>query len=261
MNLSISHKDLDGTWCQLLLRKVVKDIQFIRHSYKNLDQCFDNIQYNRYDTVYISDLDTQDINLSSKNIMLFDHHYNNKTVNTIFDSDKSASKIIDDYYNINNDLTNYVNAFDIWDIDSKYFEYGFILNCWFWTKGDNMFFNRFSQNEDISDIITWYNDIHKVEVLEYFEKLEKKGLIIRGDNIILCFTDIHQHWISYLYDYNYTINTTSYGRIIVKSTKMDIPEITGFKGSKHTKVFQGSVLDSYDLIKTKEVVELLEGIE
>lgn len=265
MILSISHADLDGIWSQILLSKKHKNIQFLRTGYKDLEHKLNNISYSMYEKVIVSDLNLKDIYLKPNidNIMIFDHHYKpNYPCEIIFDDSISACMLIDNHYNINNEITKYVNAFDIWDRNSDYFENGFILNCYFWEKGINAFYNRFKQNENIEDIKKWFYNNHKQEVEQYFNKLEKKNLLVKGNDIIISFTDINQHWLGYLYDYKFIINATSYGRITVRTVNdIILPNLDGFKGTNHTKVFQGSVSDNYDLEKVKQVVEILEGIE
>lgn len=74
--LSISHNDLDGCVCQIILSHVFSDIKCINTSFYKIDQVLQGLNYDAYDYVFVTDIhpdDERNLYLSDK-IILLDHH-------------------------------------------------------------------------------------------------------------------------------------------------------------------------------------------
>jgi len=74
--LSVSHNDLDGSVCQIILGQVYNNITLINRSFYDIDKTLLDIDYSLYDHVIITDIHPNDhklINISDK-IILIDHH-------------------------------------------------------------------------------------------------------------------------------------------------------------------------------------------
>ncbi|MFA5484950.1 MAG: DHH family phosphoesterase [Candidatus Pacearchaeota archaeon] len=74
--LSISHYDLDGAGCQIVLANVFDNVTFISTSFYNIDEKLESIDYSKYDYVIITDVHPENKNLLylSDKIILIDHH-------------------------------------------------------------------------------------------------------------------------------------------------------------------------------------------
>lgn len=74
--LSISHNDLDGTVCQIILGNVFKNITFLNRSFYNIDKTLEDVNYSEYDFVFVTDIYPENESLldKSNNIILIDHH-------------------------------------------------------------------------------------------------------------------------------------------------------------------------------------------
>lgn len=127
--LSISHYDLDGMGCQIVLANVFTNISFINTSFYNLDEKLESLDYSKYDYVIVTDVHPENKNtiyLSDK-IILIDHHpsdmhdpKNNHYV--IHDKGKCATVLtkhfVEKLYNVKlselNEFVNLVNDYDMW---------------------------------------------------------------------------------------------------------------------------------------------------
>jgi oligoribonuclease NrnB/cAMP/cGMP phosphodiesterase (DHH superfamily) len=135
----------------------------------------------------------------------------------VLDTSKSASKLTSDFFGFNDTFVEAVNAFDIWDINSKYFKYGFMLNSLFWDYRPNSFIAQFkSMNKPNQKQLEDYQRI-KDKKDKHFETLKKKGLLLSSNGTLVSFTDKHLNWIQIDYpNEEFYINATSYGTINVR---------------------------------------------
>jgi len=154
----LSHIDLDGYSCQLISKRVFKDIEFYNSNYgeeigERLTQIVNSIkedkEYEKY-LVLVTDLNLsmqeaeflqKSLTQSDKDveILLLDHHKTGLEVSQKFDwyfldVKRSATKITYDYFKSSgkiDDLKSYVdfvNAYDIWlQEESENFEIGKVL--------------------------------------------------------------------------------------------------------------------------------------
>jgi oligoribonuclease NrnB/cAMP/cGMP phosphodiesterase (DHH superfamily) len=127
--LNISHSDLDGAGCSIILANVFKNIEFNFCQYYNIDRYMEVIDYSQYDFVIITDVHPEkeaSLDLSDK-IILIDHHqspYHNPAKNRYVISDKgvSATKLVmhwcEQMYDVSLShlymLMKYINDYDMW---------------------------------------------------------------------------------------------------------------------------------------------------
>ena len=74
--LSISHNDLDGVGCQILLGGIFKNIKYINVSYNTIDKELMNLEPDDFDYVFVTDISPkiQEVMDKFDNLILIDHH-------------------------------------------------------------------------------------------------------------------------------------------------------------------------------------------
>jgi len=135
--LSISHNDWDGVFSQIILGNVFPNISYLNASFYKIDSIMESIEYNRYDFVFLTDINLTDIKLLdlSDNIILLDHHEsaieanNPSKMHYVIPGQCAAKltlKFVEKYYKIKlNHLYDHcemVNDYDLWILknpDSK----------------------------------------------------------------------------------------------------------------------------------------------
>ncbi|HON83299.1 MAG TPA: hypothetical protein PLI22_04085 [Caldisericia bacterium] len=80
--LSISHNDLDGVVCQIILGQVYKNIHYINASFYKIDSILKEIHFDEYDYVFLTDIhpDEQENLYLSDKIIMIDHHKSAKNM-------------------------------------------------------------------------------------------------------------------------------------------------------------------------------------
>jgi hypothetical protein len=194
-----------------------------------------------YDEVYITDLSFTKKQLeflfyiAKRNpdvkFYFIDHHVNSALYVEIEDRPENLSIYVDldmsatiltwirlfyDHSSDNKALLDYVkkvNAYDIWDKDSEYFEAGYDLNDLFWSYGRRRFMFEFKENQTLTK--RQLEDIKNIkqEKASYFGVLESKGLISTKDDIVLSFSDKYIADLQVRYEGNFFVNATTYGKI------------------------------------------------
>jgi oligoribonuclease NrnB/cAMP/cGMP phosphodiesterase (DHH superfamily) len=129
--LSISHLDLDGAVCQIILGQVFNNIEYLSTSFYKMDSILKEINYNWYDHVILTDIHPDDYELLkiSPKIILLDHHesalsVNNPSLMHYVIPGKCAAvltkKFIEKYYNIKlshlDELVKLTNDYDMWEL-------------------------------------------------------------------------------------------------------------------------------------------------
>jgi len=241
--LSISHLDMDGYGCQIVLRKFYGEFQKMNTTYGNIKKyigILDEILTRTfYDIVYITDLSFSKEELKElyivankyKDTMFYyiDHHivdidYKRLITNNfklIITNKASATKLVYKYlskkYNIKDKeletFIDYINAYDIWlkDKEPNNFKIGFFLNEIFWNKGKNYFWSSYKDNFKIKNSDKDYYKSIIEQKNKLFQKLEKSKRIMKfDDRIFLIYLDKHQSFITIDYP-NYLVY------IIIKS--------------------------------------------
>ena len=76
--LSISHNDLDGVGCQILLGAIYKNITYVNTSYVEIDRRLLNLDENKYDFIFVTDIspNVKEVMDRYDNLILIDHHQN-----------------------------------------------------------------------------------------------------------------------------------------------------------------------------------------
>ena len=249
--LSLSHSDLDGIGCQIVLRAQFGEIRRMNISYGKIDEylnIIDDYCYRENPTkVFVTDLSFKyhHLELMSSiaekypNIKFYfiDHHpFEEKFRHlvlpnfTIVITDKaSATKLtyltIKSNYGLNNKeletFVNYVNAYDIWLDDTPEFKVGFVYNELFWSYKINYFWSKFKDNYKLrnSDKEKYKELIQKKNKL--FAKLEKSGRVMKFTNrILLIFLDDFQGHVTIDYpDFLSYVIIRSYGGVSVRLDK------------------------------------------
>jgi hypothetical protein len=244
--ISLSHNDLDGVSCQIIL---------LDHYLANTHQCnyggtLEQLRYlkkelHNYDVLLITDLILTSANYDyikqlsviypKLNIHWIDHHYQSleinisdiKYFNNIFlhlDTELCATKIL---YNLIKEFNNYseyvekINAFDLWLTDSIFFDGGMWYNTLFWNYKAKSYFNQFKKLQTRGGTIRQQKDYDKivVEKDKYFKDLESRGLVLSDDGITVVFGDLHQNWSQINYPSIFNIQVFSFGKIVVKISK------------------------------------------
>lgn len=249
--LSLSHNDLDGISCQILLKTHFRHTTFVSCNYSETLVRLKDIKrtLHEYDILVVTDLVIDDdiYNYISQLLTIFpklsiiwiDHHYKsietlnrtrNNVINTencklIFDIDKSASKLLSEELNISSKFIDAVNAFDVWDTNNKHFKLGMVYNSLFWSYKQRSFYSQFKSNQDLSQ--KHKEDFEKInkEKNKYFEELESKGLVLKNKNVTVIFGDLHQNWVQLQYPGTFTVQVFSFGKIVVKIDRA-VPEKT-----------------------------------
>jgi hypothetical protein len=188
MILNLTHTDLDGVSCGLLLKKFYKDnIETLFVNYNNIDEVLKN-NYHQYESIIFSDVTPSESALSSiKNvhITIIDHHRTSEKLRKYADTwkhdiDYSGTYLVLQYLenDCGFDLSEYhefvecVNDFDLWHHkraeSSK-------LNNLFYMIGIERFFNRFLNNPSIkfTEIEQFVIDIKEEDVERYIKATEK----------------------------------------------------------------------------------------
>lgn len=137
--LSLSHKDLDGVGCSIVLQNIYKNIEFKSLKYGEVDSFLKTVNFKNYDCVILTDISPEHIetfDLSDK-IFLLDHHetavkYHCPEKNRLINTKNSASVFVKEFFeklfNLDfyylNDLISIIDDFDLWKLQdprSKFF--------------------------------------------------------------------------------------------------------------------------------------------
>jgi len=255
--LSLSHIDLDGISCQIVLRNLYGDIRRMNTTYGKINEYLniieDYISRIEPDEVFITDLafkldQIERLNeIASKNentnFTFIDHHpfgeeykhLNRDNFKIIITDKASATKLTYFYLKKrypeieNKELSkyvDYVNAYDIWLKDEKEFKVGFVYNELFWSYKIEYFWSIFKDNyklrnkdkEKYKDILSKKNKL--------FNKLENSGRVMKFSNrILLIFLDDYQSFVTIDYpDFLFYVIVRSTGGISVRLNE----EITNY---------------------------------
>lgn len=127
--LSVSHFDLDGVVCQIILKAVFKNIDFINAKFGEVEKHLEKTNFDKYDWIILTDIHPDDSNILNKSnkIILLDHHEtatelnnpkNRRIVITTFCGAKLTKLFFEKYFKIDlsnfNKLIEYTNDYDMW---------------------------------------------------------------------------------------------------------------------------------------------------
>jgi len=196
--LNLSHFDLDGRGCSIVLKNVFKNIEFIPVKYGSVDETCRKIDFEKYDIVIMTDVSPESIeifNLSNK-FILIDHHDTSTHLNSEKDlrfviPGKSASILVKEFFetlfkidlSYLNKLCNIINNYDLWNTNEDW-DVSWSFNELYFKMYHHDFVNRFS-NGDIKmneDEIKYIKDRKKL-LREVYDNLN----IYELDSIKACF--------------------------------------------------------------------------
>jgi oligoribonuclease NrnB/cAMP/cGMP phosphodiesterase (DHH superfamily) len=253
--ISLSHIDLDGISCQLVLDQVYGNIKTYNCNYDKIPEYLDYIDDNcsefRPELVYITDLSFETkyaIKLAhiikdhpDTNFIYIDHHPYSDDLKNVFEkmkklpnfkyihSEKACAtkltyKYIDAKYKISTPvLEKYVesvNAYDIWLEDSAYFKVGFAYNELFFFYKLKSFFFEMRDSFHLKDKHKeQYRELVKKKN-EYFAKVKSNKLIFEDNNKLFIFADEYRSWITIDFpNFDYYVVATTYARMSVRISR------------------------------------------
>ncbi len=202
--LNISHCDLDGTVCQILLKQVFDNIEFINCQFYEIDDMLIKIvnKYN-YDFIILTDIHPEKEELLdiSDNIILIDHHksvinYHNPTKKRFivpkFCGAKLVKSFCEHYFDIDlsayNEMVKLTNDYDLWIHEfpkskqlNRIFWYYFHTEFRFRFANGNIDFTKDEQDYITKKEIEFQN---KIDNLKIYELDDVNGCLIKSDPFI-----------------------------------------------------------------------------
>jgi len=129
--LNITHVDLDGCGCSIVLGNVYKNITYIFSSFYNIDEKLEIINYDNYDYVILTDIypsERKYLKISDKIIMI-DHHpsdlHDPKRMRFVIPDKKVCATVLVKYfvekmYDIKlshlDKFATFINDYDVWNL-------------------------------------------------------------------------------------------------------------------------------------------------
>lgn len=131
--LSISHNDLDGVGCQILLGAIYKNITYMNLSYLDIDKRLLNLDETKYDFIFVTDISPNVVEVMDRfdNLILIDHHQtaeHNPKKNRFVKTTHSATYLTHHFLtrkygdSIMSKYTKFVtlvNDYDMWELNYK----------------------------------------------------------------------------------------------------------------------------------------------
>lgn len=158
--LNLSHNDMDGVSCTIVINNAFKNVTNINTSYDDLLGYLESINLASYDVVLITDLspdeETGDVIKKHDNIILLDHHESSLFLhspedNRFVDMNKSAT-MMTKYFceSVTGSSLSYlgrfvelVNIYDMWQEEHNDFDFSRELNTLYFSYFDRKFYSRF----------------------------------------------------------------------------------------------------------------------
>lgn len=227
--INLSHNDLDGAMCNVVLRSRYPDMETIHSNYNDIIenlQIIDESLSHLKKALFITDLNFNvpsflelaklAVHNPDLKIIYIDHHPYEDEVGEIFEKikklpnvtvvheiGKSATKLC--YETIRSDdkalgkIVDYTNAFDIWlrDSEPKNFKGGWFLNTMFWELKMSGFKANIIKSK--YEIPSFFKKMFKEIVAEkdaYIDKMIKRNTIIFDDENSVCIaiSDKYKAW-------------------------------------------------------------------
>lgn len=195
--LNLSHRDLDGAACSIVISNVFKNVEYISLKYGDVNNCLMNLDFTKYDAVIITDIspETEEVfNLSDK-IFLLDHHstglkFNCPERSRIVIEGKCAASLCKEFFenlfkidlSYLNEFCRIVNAYDTWV--HKFGDISWQYNELYFKYYDCDFRKRFSRGDTkLKDFEIEYVNERKKLLTEVYNNLD----IYELDSINACF--------------------------------------------------------------------------
>lgn len=194
--LNLSHRDLDGVACSVVISNVFKNVEYISLKYGDVNNCLMNLDFTKYDAVIITDISPETgevFNLSDK-IFLLDHHstgtrhHKPESCRIVIEGKCAASLVKEFFENLFkvdlsylNEFCNIVNDYDMWYMkDSR----SWTMNELYFKYYDCDFRKRFKSGDTkLKDFEIDYVNERKKLLTEVYNNLD----IYELDSINACF--------------------------------------------------------------------------
>ena len=157
----LTHFDLDGVSCDILLSKMFKFQKKYQCGYGKVIEHFEKGDFSGYESAIVSDICLTEgqykklLHEYNNKLLVIDHHPESKKIANIYDNRFSATALIfKNFYKqlkkiegINNFVAA-VDAYDLWrhKTHPDMFEVGYDLNTLFWVYGYWNFYDRFFES-------------------------------------------------------------------------------------------------------------------
>jgi oligoribonuclease NrnB/cAMP/cGMP phosphodiesterase (DHH superfamily) len=183
--LNISHMDFDGVVSQILLGNIFPNIYYITTSFGKVDGHIKNVDYSKWDHVFLTDIYPDDRNLLniSDKIILIDHHDTTGNVSNMskmhfVDKSKCAAATVkpwlETYFNVRmpylNDLVRLTNDYDMWQL--QYPESKMIAELFWYYKPDGFRNRFFSGNVTLNSQELAYISLKAEEYKKVYQNLD-----------------------------------------------------------------------------------------
>ena len=225
--ISITHNDLDGLGCQLVLKWVHQDVHYHSTSYNTLLNTLieleDLLKYDRSKTlIVISDLSVKDDEAKVLKRIVTDNpevkfiyadHHLRTTEMTIFlkklpknfidlyNTKMCSASILYYYYNIQmpklKENIDKINAYDMWLTESRFFKDGLVLNEIYESLGHNNFFNSISNYGNLTETITRKINKTNTKIENFINQIDSNSFIYYDDLIVVAQIDKYKSILQY----------------------------------------------------------------
>lgn len=194
--LNVTHRDMDGVACSVVISNVFKNVEYISLKYGDVNNCLMNLDFTKYDAVIITDIspETEEVFSLSDKIFLLDHHstgtrYHSPNSNRLCIEGKCAASLCKDFFenlfkidlSYLNDFIRIVNDYDLWILSDKK---SWMLNELYFKYYDCDFRKRFKNGDTkLKDFEIEYVNERKKLLTEVYNNLD----IYELDSINACF--------------------------------------------------------------------------
>lgn len=225
--ISLSHNDLDGIGCQVVIRWQYSDVYYKSISYNKildtLNELDSTLSYDRSKTqVIISDLSFKENEVVIlKNIcekyptvkfIMADHHLRPINVSNLYKAftknfidlhteSKCSALILFYYYGINNtkirDFVGLINSYDMWITDANNFEESLLLNEIYESMSHQDFFSGVGLYGNLKEDITRKTDKITQKIQSIKDGIECNELIFVSDKAFIAHIDRYKSIVQY----------------------------------------------------------------
>lgn len=228
--LSISHNDLDGVGCQVVLRWHYSNVYYqtipYNKIYDTLIELDSNLEYDRTkSTIIISDLSLKEneINLLKSiclkypdvRFVIADHHIRTAHISKLYTSfpknfvdlhneSMSSALILFYYYGVNNakikDLIFLINSYDLWLVKESNFLESLVLNEVYESMLHSDFFGAIGLYGNIREDITRKIDKVTQKIQSFKDSIDQNELIYYTDTVVVAHIDRYKSILQYYLD-------------------------------------------------------------
>ena len=272
--LNISHFDLDGAVCSILLRSVFNNVESVLLGQFQMEQFFNTKNLDGYDYIIMTDLcyDNDEF-LNRSNVILLDHHssakkYHNVLNNKIVVESNSASHLVKTFlermFKVSlecfDDLVYMTNDYDMWKWPDRYSKKSVFLNELFYYHKDN-FLERFAYGDTrFTEDELVYLKKRIVDFKTYFAKLDIHYIEPINAAFVICNDYVNDVSQQLLYSDTYDITFCYIAKkkkmsIRTKRTDINLGTICkdNFNGGGHPQ--SAGISNIENLIELKKIID------